>query len=357
MPTNKNAMTRYKILDELLSNQYHDYSLNDLTEEVNRRLEECGQSVSRRMIEKDIHYLEYEGPFQVLIKRYSKPAYDYDKKKTVTKQCLRYENPKFSIFSKTLTDDEEYLIGEALSLLGQFDGLPNLDALEGLRCGWGVNRNDRHIIAFTKNPLEGTRVFGELFTAISQKQVIEIHYRLFGHEEERQVNLHPYLLREYNRRWYVLGATEEDDAMLTFALERILNIVPLPSHKYQDYEGDINEWYEDIVGVTNLKDSPVYEIYFWVSDISKDYVKTKPIHESQRTLNETKTAEMREKYPSLKGGQFFRIDCKYNYELIRELTSFGKELIVLEPEYIYNKVKERINGMIEEYGKLRTYRS
>ena len=183
MPTNKNAMTRYKILDELLSNQYHDYSLNDLTEEVNRRLEECGQSVSRRMIEKDIHYLEYEGPFQVLIKRYSKPAYDYDKRKTVTKQCLRYENPKFSIFSKTLTDDEEYLIGEALSLLGQFDGLPNLDALEGLRCGWGVKRNDRHIISFTKNPLEGTRVFGELFTAISQKQVIELHYRLFGHEE------------------------------------------------------------------------------------------------------------------------------------------------------------------------------
>ena len=55
MPTNKNAMTRYKILDELLSNQYHDYSLNDLTEEVNRRLEECGQSVSRRMIEKEVH--------------------------------------------------------------------------------------------------------------------------------------------------------------------------------------------------------------------------------------------------------------------------------------------------------------
>ena len=40
-----------------------------------------------------------------------------------------------------------------LSLLGQFDGLPNLDALEGLRCGWGVKRNDRHIISFTKNPL------------------------------------------------------------------------------------------------------------------------------------------------------------------------------------------------------------
>lgn len=38
MPANKNAMTRYKILDELLSCRYHDYSLDDLTEEVNRRV-------------------------------------------------------------------------------------------------------------------------------------------------------------------------------------------------------------------------------------------------------------------------------------------------------------------------------
>ena len=38
MPANKNAMTRYKILDGLLSNRYHNYSLDDLTEEVNYRL-------------------------------------------------------------------------------------------------------------------------------------------------------------------------------------------------------------------------------------------------------------------------------------------------------------------------------
>lgn len=37
MPANKNAMTRYKILDELLSNRYHNYSLDDLTEEVSNR--------------------------------------------------------------------------------------------------------------------------------------------------------------------------------------------------------------------------------------------------------------------------------------------------------------------------------
>ena len=64
MPANKNAMTRYKILDELLSSRYHNYSLDDLTEEVSNRLADMypdTHGVVRRTIEKDIYYLEYEG--------------------------------------------------------------------------------------------------------------------------------------------------------------------------------------------------------------------------------------------------------------------------------------------------------
>ena len=74
MPANKNAMTRYKILDDLLSCRYHNYSLDDLTEEVNKRLAELypdTNGVGLRTIEKDIYYLEYEGPFLVEIERYN----------------------------------------------------------------------------------------------------------------------------------------------------------------------------------------------------------------------------------------------------------------------------------------------
>lgn len=66
MPATKNAMTRYKILDDLLSNRYHNYSLDDLTEEVNRRLSELypdTNGVVRRTIEKDIYYIECEASF------------------------------------------------------------------------------------------------------------------------------------------------------------------------------------------------------------------------------------------------------------------------------------------------------
>lgn len=87
MPKNKNALTRYKILDELLSNRYHNYSLDDLTEEVCNRLSEIEpdtDGVSRRTIEKDIEYLEYKGPFTgVDIERYY-----IGNEKTGVKRCV-----------------------------------------------------------------------------------------------------------------------------------------------------------------------------------------------------------------------------------------------------------------------------
>ena len=351
-------MTRYKILDDLLSNWYHNYSLDDLTEEVNLRLSEMypdTNGVVRRTIEKDIFYLEYEGPFLVDIERYTVDAYSKEKQKTYVKQCLRYANPAFSIFKKQMTADEEYLLSEALTLLGQFDGLPNLKGLENLRLGLGLRKPQRQIIALSKNPLETSNILGELFSAISQKLTINLYYHTFKAKENKlSVNLYPYLLKEYNRRWFLIAAAESDEKLLTFSLDRIDDVKPLPSHKYIEYEGDINEIYEDIIGVTYKEESSVYKILFWVSDVSADYVATKPLHESQRIIGSTHETELRNQYPQLTGGRFFLIECKENYELIRELTSFGKDLVVLSPNPITDMVEKRISDMNEIYSNLRT---
>ena len=153
--------------------------------------------------------------------------------------------------------------------------------------------------------------------------------------------------------YMLTAAAEDDEKMLCFGLDRIDKVVPLPSHKYIEYDGDLNERFEDIIGVTLFEDSPVYPIIFWVSDFSKDYVLTKPIHDSQKKVNESKASSLREQYPSLNNGVFLQIDCRDNYELIRELASFGKDLIVLSPSVIQDKVWNRISSMNEEYLKIR----
>ena len=354
MPANKNAETRYKILDKLLARRYANYTMEDLRRLVNEELfdilgKDKFKPVSIRSIQYDLNYIQGE-PFMADIEKYQfNDVSQNNPDKTVKKTCYRYRDRSFSIYQQKMKDDEKQILGEAMKLLGQFDGLPNLEGLEKLRAGLNI-RSDRQIISFTKNPLENSNLLGELFTAISQKQVIEIHYHTFSApDEDRHTVLIPYLLREYNRRWFLIAAAEDTGKILNFALDRIDSVVPLPGHRYVEYKGDLNERFQDIIGVSLYEDRPLQTILFWVSDASKGYVVTKPLHESQRHYHGEKEETLHQQYPMLKGGAFFSIDCIENYELIRELTSFGKDLIVLSPDNIRETVMERIAAMYKMY--------
>ena len=351
-------MTRYKILDELLSDRYHNYTLDDLTDIVNDRLAQLEiEPIVRRTIEKDIQYLEYASEFLVELERYTSKgvdSFDKETQRTVAKRCLRYADPTFSIFKKAMSDDERYLLRELLTLVGQFDGLPELSTLEDLRARLQLSES-KQIIDLSKNPLSNSNLFAQLFSAISHKQVIKIQYYRFDNiNKHHETTVHPYLLKEYNRRWYLICAAESDQKLLTFALDRIISTETLPAHIYKEYDGNLQERYEDIVGVTLYDNKPLEHIVFWVSDESKHYVMTKPIHESQRNYTQERATELRKTYPMLINGAFFSVDCIVNYELIRELMSFGKDLIVLSPDIVKNQIIDKISENIHQYSILRT---
>ena len=154
---------------------------------------------------------------------------------------------------------------------------------------------------------------------------------------------------------YLLGAADSDKKILTFPLDRIDEVKALPEKKYVECVEDLAERFEDIVGVTLYEDQPIEHILCWVSDASKGFVDTKPIHGSYTPIKGEKDAQLRQEYPQLEGGMFFTLDCIPNYELIRELCSFGKELLVLCSDgTIADDVRKRILEMNEKYSQLRT---
>lgn len=350
MPANKNAMTRYKFIDEILSDKYRHYSIDEITDAVNKRLEELDpgtNGVCRRTIEKDIYYLENEGPFNVEIARF----YDYE----AQKKCLQYCDTSFSIFKKELSDDAKVLLRGALSVVGQFDGLPNLGDLQSLQRELGSATDQHKILAFSKNPVGDSSILGELYTYISQTLVIELEYQTFTNPNNPfKVILHPYLLKEYNRRWFLFAAKNDNMEIRCFALDRIKNVRPTSAYQYIPYNGDINERFEDIIGVTLFDNAILHKIVFWVSDTSKDHVRTKPLHESQTPIRNLGEKKLREQYPMLEGGAFFKINCKENYELYHELIGYNHNLIVLEPTEIQNKMVESINKMQSIYKSILT---
>lgn len=343
MATNKNALIRYKHLDMLLSDRHHYYDINDLTEKVNEMLYEDGfKTVTRRCIEKDLVYLT-ERPFCAPVERTKRNG----------KNSVFYKNASFSIFKQEMSREERNLLREVLNTIGQFDGLDNFEWLEKFKIGLGYNRH-RQIISFSNNPyLKNSNLLGTLFDYISNKVVIHLYYHTFSNRTTRSFEFHPYLLKQVNNRWFILGTANNDGTILTFALDRIDKVEPLPEKKYKECHEDLNERFEDIVGITYHANRPVSHILFWCSNDAQDYVITKPLHGSQIQYHGEEEKWLHAQYPSLEGGSFFSIDCIENFELITLLCSYGQNLIVLEPTSVRDEVFNRISVMVDKYLSMR----
>ena len=345
MPTNKNALIRYKYLDRLLSDHHHYYDIHDLTDKVNDMLYDDGYpEVTQRCIEKDLNTLEY-APFSAPIVRFNKNG----------KRCITYEKRSFSIFNQEMSREERNLLREVLSTIGQFDGLNNFKWLDDFKIGLGLEER-RQIISFSNNPyLQNSNLLGTLFDNISNGVVIRLSYHTFLDATIRSIDFHPYLLKQYNDRWFLLGAADSDHKILNFALDRIDKVEPLPEKKYVECSEELSERFEDIVGVTLYEERSIEHILLWVSDISKDYIDTKPIHGSYTPIRGDEDQQLRLQYPQLQSGLFFTLDCIPNFELIRELCSYGKELVVLRSDgHIQEDVCKRISEMNDVYSKVRT---
>ena len=349
MPANKNALTRIVLLDKLLADLYHSYSIQDMTDYLERELPRYGQEggVSKRCVEKDIAYLEYDFPMLIEFERYTIDATNADDR-VYKKRCIRYADPTFSIFKKKLTEDEKEVLESALTTLGSFDGLDNFKWLAELREQLKLETREP-IISLSKNLVENSTLIASLFSAISNKQVVELTYRKFLDSTERKVLLSPYLLKEYNRRWYVVGGAYDTNRILNFALDRIVEIEPKTGYVFKPCETDLEERFDEIIGVTFNEDAPLTQIIFWVSDDVKGYIHTKPIHGSQIHIKGERADKLHTSYPQLQSGDFFSIECRENFELIRELTAWGDDLVVHTPTALRNKIEERISRMASRY--------
>ncbi len=343
MPATKNVMTRYASIDRMLANRARSYSIQDITDTLNEKLPEFGQkSISKRCVEKDLNYLEFDSPFNVEIEEYWIDASDKNDR-PYRKRCIRYADPTFSIFKPKLTDDEKTVLSVTLETLGSFDGLDNFEWLNDLKNRLNLEGHEP-VISLSKNLLTNSTLIARLFTVIRFKQVISLQYHTFQSNEIRNVSISPYLLKEYNNRWFLIASASDSGRVLTFPLDRIDNFSFNLSAKYMSAPDDLYERYEEIIGVTYIDDNPLQKITFRVSGDSKNYIITKSIHSSQKTLRGEIDSQLRSTYTSLKDGQFFQIEYCKNYELFRELISFVKDLVVVSQP----QIKENITGLIEQ---------
>ena len=337
MPINKNAYIRYQTLDRCFSNFGRKFFAQDLLEEVNRSLFEFNgvtDGIGRTQLFKDLKFMESEEGFSVPLERL----------KDGRKVFYRYENRDFSIKNNPLSHSEMSNFKTAIEVLSRFKGLPQFEwiseVLPVLNDKMGLVNDSKQVILFDSNiDYSGYIHIESIFQAIANKRVLQIEYRDFKNPESYQITLHPYILRQYNNRWFLLGLNEDlDNYQWIMALDRILKIKEL-DRIYVDYDYDWeDDYFYDIIGVSRYGEPKIIEIKLEFSERTAPYIKTKPLHPSQSKMKALEN-----------GNMLTKIKVIPNYELERLLLSYGEDVKVLSPKFFKEKIESRIKASLRRY--------
>jgi len=333
MPLNKLASFRYRVIDQCLRRYGKKWKLEELRSEISEQLQEnfgIRRGISRRTLFSDIQIMR------------SEPPRGFDAPIVCRNGEYFYEDPDYSILKRQLTDHDVEQIKQAISILKQFKGLPHFRGLEEiiqkLEGQLQTNRNP-DIVYFDINiNVAGTEWLEKIYHSIITKTALEVEYQSFWSEKPKLELVHPYLLKEYSNRWYLLGYNETLNYISHYALDRIKGIKKSVKEYVNNTFIDPETYFNDIVGVSIPAGTEPKSIVFRACAEQTPYLKTKPIHQSQVVLKENKDCTI------------FKIHVIPNFELEQVFLSFGERVQVSEPTSFREKIRTRLNAATDAYG-------
>ena len=135
--------------------------------------------------------------------------------------------------------------------------------------------------------------------------------------------------------WPVLFGSKATNLQLyNLALDRIVSVEPseVPFRENPDF--DPEHFFDDVIGVSkNINNTP-RKIIFWANREQSKYIQTKPIHPTQKIIQENKED----------GSCTFSINVVINFEMYSVFMSYGPGIQILRPrnarEYMRDKLKQ-----------------
>jgi len=274
-------------------------------QEIKDYLFEHGFEIGDRTIQRDIEQIRFE--FGIEIK------YDRDK----NGYYIDYENSlnteSFFRFLEIVNTAE--LLTESL--------LESKDSL-------------KHISFDTGGGLKGIENLRPLLKAIKDNRKISFTHFNFHTEKSRKYTLKPYLLKEYQNRWYVVGIIGGIGEFRTFGIDRIENLEIKTETFKADKKLNPIEMFNKTIGLV-YSENTIQTIVLSFTPTQGKYIKTLPLHPTQKILIDDEN-ECR-----------ISLEIIPNYELTQQILKYGETVKVVEPQWLTNEIKEIFKRTIEKY--------
>lgn len=311
---------RIEILDELLGAPVKR-NYTDLLEALGKALLLKGEvPIQLRMLKNDISFLENE---------MNAPIHRPDKKDNRV-----YYTERFTLKSVPVDDDDISILKNAVQILKKATNIKLTEEVDEIisRLENKIHTNvpdSGAMIAFEEHTeAKGKEYFDEIFSAIKLQQPIKVNYQPFG-KEIREWVIHPYMLKEYRNRWFLIGRVGNNRSLSNLRLDSLKGRIRNCNESFiQNDLFDPETYFNEVIGVTIPKDVKAMEIEIKVAASSADYVRTKPIHKSQIIKKEYKD-----------GSLLVKLKILNNYELKSHLLSYGPAIEVTKPDVLRNELK------------------
>ena len=335
MATNKHATIRYHALDMCFGNFGRRFFMSDLIQACNEAIYDFAgveDGVKRRQIYDDITFMESDQGWSIQLERF----------KEGRKVYYRYSDKDFTIGNKGINPSEAEQLRDTLSILSRFKGLPQFEWIEEIQIRledtFKLKGNTVSSVSFEQNPyLKGLSHFTELFNAIQNQQTLEVEYQGFKQDLISKIVIHPWYLKQYNNRWFLFGFNEQYQSLSNLAIDRIVSINHSKESYIENKETDFEEYFEDIVGVSVNPNGNTQKVLVQIKIDSWPYIKSKPLHGSQKVVKETDTEVTVE------------LDVQINHELIALLFSYMNAIEIIEPTTLRERFKTISEAIYNKY--------
>lgn len=333
MPETKNQPKRIRIINECLSQKGSYWSLQQLKD----KLEENDIKVSDRTLKQDLSDMETCSQLQ-----YYAPI-EYCRKH----RGYHYTNPDYSIDKMPLNRQDVQALEFAASTLQQYQYIPLMHEFSTIinrviRVVNRVKRNDNksvlEFIEFERTPTaEGLDYMDEIIEAIQQELALTLTYHSFKDTKASRRVIHPYFIKEYRNRWYVVALDHQKDDIRTFAFDRIAGMEQSNEQYRPNNFFEISEYLRNCIGINT--DGKVERVVLSFTPMEGNYVRTQALHRSQVILKDDTD------------GFIVELHVIINPELISIILSYGNSVKVLEPPLLVDAILATAQRTIDLYHK------
>ena len=187
-----------------------------------------------------------------------------------------------------------------------------------------------------ENAPAGEQYLNTIIRAIHTNHRLHIGYRKFETEGYEKV-VSPFALKLFHQRWYLLARTEEQQ-MRIYALDRLTK-AELTTEPFTMPRGfSPKAYFAEYFGVLTIP-VPMAHVVIRAYDTTPDYLRTLPLHHSQREIAST------DQYAD------FALDLRPTADFQGQLLSHGARIEVLEPESLRQQMAQSLSASLERYRK------